>query len=60
MYTGSEMVGRQKHIQLGGLKLNVTHQLLGYADDVNLFRDKTDAMKKNTKTLMLVRRLVQK
>jgi hypothetical protein len=34
-----------------GLKLNGTHQLLAYADDVNLLGDNTDAIKKNTETL---------
>jgi hypothetical protein len=35
-----------------GLKLNVTHQLLAYADDVNLLGDNIDTIKKNTKTLI--------
>jgi hypothetical protein len=30
-----------------GLKLNGTHQLLVYADDVNILRDKTNITKKN-------------
>jgi hypothetical protein len=34
-----------------GLKLNGTHQLLVYADDVNLLGDNVDAIKKNTRTL---------
>jgi hypothetical protein len=34
-----------------GLKLNRTHQLLAYADDVNLLGDNIDAIKKNTETL---------
>jgi hypothetical protein len=34
-----------------GLKLNGTHQLLVYTDDVNLLGDDIDTIKKNTKTL---------
>jgi hypothetical protein len=33
------------------LKLNGRHQLLVYADDVNLLDDNTDIIKKNTETL---------
>jgi hypothetical protein len=41
-----------------GLKLNGTHQFLAYTDGVNLLGDNIDTIKKNTDTLMLVRRLV--
>jgi hypothetical protein len=35
-----------------GLKLNRTHQLLAYADDVNLVLDNISTIKKNTETLI--------
>jgi hypothetical protein len=35
-----------------GLKLNGRHQLLAYADDVNLLGDNTDTIKKNMETLI--------
>jgi hypothetical protein len=34
------------------LKLNGTHQLLAYADDVNLMRDNIDTIKKSTECLI--------
>jgi hypothetical protein len=35
-----------------GLKLNGTHQLLAYADDVNLLGDNIDTINNNIKTLI--------
>jgi retron-type reverse transcriptase len=35
-----------------GLKLNGTHQLLSYADDVNLLGDNVDNIKKNAQTFI--------
>jgi hypothetical protein len=35
-----------------GLKLNGTHQLLAYTDDVNILGDNIDATEKNTETLI--------
>jgi hypothetical protein len=34
------------------VKLNGTHQLLAYADDVNLLEDNIDTIKKNKGTLI--------
>jgi hypothetical protein len=36
------------------LKLNGTHQLLAYADNVNLMRDNLDSIKKNIDILIEV------
>jgi hypothetical protein len=36
-----------------GSELNGTHQLLVYADDVNLLGDSVDTIKKNTQTLIV-------
>jgi hypothetical protein len=35
-----------------GLKLNGTHQLLAYSDDMNLLGDSIHTIKKNTETLI--------
>jgi hypothetical protein len=41
-----------------GLKLNGTHHLLAYTDDVNLLGDNTDTIKKNTETLIEASKVV--
>jgi hypothetical protein len=35
-----------------GLNLNGTHELLAYADDVNIVAGNTDTMKKNTEAFL--------
>jgi hypothetical protein len=44
-----------KRVQVNqdGLKLNVTHQLLFYADDVNIMGGKVNTIKKNTEVSVL-------
>jgi hypothetical protein len=46
-----EFVIRKVQENQVGLKLNGTHQLLAYADDVNLLGDSIDTIKKNKETL---------
>jgi hypothetical protein len=46
-FTLEYVIRKVEGIQMG-LKLNVTNQLLVYADDVNLLRGNTDITKKNT------------
>jgi hypothetical protein len=43
---------RKVHENQVELKLNGTHQLLAYADDVNLLGDNIDTINKNTQTLI--------
>jgi len=40
-------------VNQGGLKLNGTHQLLVYADDVNILGGSTSAIKENTEALIV-------
>jgi predicted SPOUT superfamily RNA methylase MTH1 len=42
---------RRVHAYQEGLKLDVTHQLLAYADDVNILDRSVHAVKKNTEAL---------
>jgi hypothetical protein len=48
----SEYAIRKVQENQAGLKLNGTHQVLAYADDVNLLGDNIDTINKNTKTLI--------
>jgi hypothetical protein len=43
---------RKAQVNQVGLKLNGTHQLLAYADDVNLQGDNIDTIKKNTESFI--------
>jgi hypothetical protein len=47
-----EYVIRKVQENRAGLKLNGKHQLLAYADDVNLLGDNIDTINKNTETLI--------
>jgi len=43
---------RRVQVNQDGLKLNGTHQLLAYADDVNVFGGSVDTVKKNAEALV--------
>ena len=44
---------RRVQVNQDGLKLNVTHQLLAYADDVNIFGGSIHTVKENLETLVV-------
>ena len=44
---------RKVQVNQDGLKLNGTHQLLVYADDVNILRGSVHTVKKNTEALVV-------
>jgi len=45
---------RRVHAKQDGLKLNGTHQLLVYADEVNILGGSIQTMKKSTGTLVVI------
>ena len=47
-----EYVIRRVQVNQDGLKLNGTHQLLAYADDVNILGGSVHTVKKNAETLV--------
>jgi len=47
---------RRVQVNQDGLKLNGTHQLLAYADDVNLLRDSIYTVKENAEALVVASR----
>jgi hypothetical protein len=50
---------RRVLVNQDGLKLNGTHQLLVYADDVNILGGSVHTIKKNTETFLVgIRRVV--
>ena len=53
-YNKHECVGavRRVRVNQNGLKLNGTHQLLAYADDVNILGGSVDTVKKNAEALL--------
>jgi len=47
-----EYVIRRVQVNQDGLKLNGTHQLLAYADDINILRGSVETVKKNAEALV--------
>ena len=44
---------RRVQVNQGGLKLNGTHQLLAYADDVNILGGRVHTVKENSEALVV-------
>jgi len=53
----SEYTIRRIQVNQDGLKLNGTHQLLVYADDVNILRGSIHTVKENAAIIVAIRRL---
>ena len=51
-----ECTSRTVQVNQDGLKLNDTHQLLVYADDVNILGGSMHTIEKNTEALVVVRK----
>ena len=47
---------RRVQVNQDGLKLNGTHQILVYADDINIVGGSTNTIKKNTEALVIASR----
>jgi len=47
-----EYANRRVHVNQDGLKLNGTHQLLAYADDVNILGGSIHNLKQNAEALV--------
>jgi len=54
-----EYASRGVQVNQDGLKLNGTHQLLAYADDVNILEGSIHSLKKNSESLVAASREIQ-